>query len=116
MDTFVPIHVYSVVWLPVHEHPLFHTAKFNVSVCAWCHLEGIMYSSYVCDEVSCRLFHKMVSRRFRLHKSVEAPLEINHHPCHPEHPSCSLMTLQRKMVHVILWTKAFVPILYMPHM
>ncbi|CAN6809416.1 unnamed protein product [Brassica oleracea] len=87
MDTFVPIHVYSVVWLPVHEHPLFHTAKFNVSVCAWCHLEGIMYSSYVCDEVSCRLFHKMVSRRFRLHKEcAEAPLEINHHPCHPEHP------------------------------
>ncbi|CAF2126228.1 unnamed protein product [Brassica napus] len=87
MDTFVPIHVYSVVWLPVHVHPLFPIAMFTKSVCAWCHLEGIMYGSYVCNEVSCRLIHKnMVSRRFRLHKEcAEAPVEINHHPCHPEH-------------------------------
>ncbi|XP_018489253.2 uncharacterized protein LOC108859843 [Raphanus sativus] len=63
---------------PLHEHPLFPSAMFTLSVCDGCHIKGYMYDSYFCNEVSCS---------FRLHKEcAEAPLEINHHPSHPEHP------------------------------
>ncbi|XP_018489674.1 uncharacterized protein LOC108860274 [Raphanus sativus] len=62
----------------LHDHPLFLSAMFTLSFCDGCHLKGYMYGSYFCNEVSCS---------FRLHKEcAEAPLEINHHPSHPEHP------------------------------
>ncbi|KAJ4902916.1 Cysteine/Histidine-rich C1 domain family protein [Raphanus sativus] len=46
--------------------------------CDGCHVIGIMYGSYFCNEAYCNCrFHKVCA---------ESPLEINHHPSHPEHP------------------------------
>ncbi|KAG2318238.1 hypothetical protein Bca52824_021360 [Brassica carinata] len=46
--------------------------------CYGCRVEGVMYGSYYCKEARCN---------WRFHKDcVESPLEINHHPSHPEHP------------------------------
>ncbi|KAG2273100.1 hypothetical protein Bca4012_085930 [Brassica carinata] len=73
MDTTTSTHK-----LPVHKHPLLLSARFFLAECGGCHVTETMYGGYFCNEASCnRWFHK---------ECAEAPLEINHHPSHPEHP------------------------------
>ncbi|KAL0719946.1 hypothetical protein Bca4012_069270 [Brassica carinata] len=51
---------------------------FIIKECDGCHVKGVMYGSYFCNEAYCDC---------RLHKDcAESPLEINHHHSHPEHP------------------------------
>ncbi|XP_019087957.1 PREDICTED: uncharacterized protein LOC104726589 [Camelina sativa] len=64
------------VKLPIHEHPLFSSARSITGECDGCHVNEIMYSGYFCNEPYCYVwFHK---------ECAEAPGEINHsfHP-HP---------------------------------
>ncbi|CAN6922319.1 unnamed protein product [Brassica oleracea] len=64
--------------LSIHEHPLLFSAMFIGGKCDGCQVEGVMYGSYYCNEANCYC---------RFHKDcAESPLEINHHPSHPEHP------------------------------
>ncbi|KAG2318236.1 hypothetical protein Bca52824_021358 [Brassica carinata] len=53
-------------------------SMFIIKECDGCHVKGVMYGSYFCNEAYCDC---------RLHKDcAESPLEINHHHSHPEHP------------------------------
>ncbi|KAF3524096.1 hypothetical protein F2Q69_00050608 [Brassica cretica] len=64
--------------LPIHEHPLFSSARFH-SRCQGCGKWGDYYGGYLCNDSECGrivMFHK---------ECAESPLEINH-PSHPEHP------------------------------
>lgn len=64
--------------LSIHEHPLLPSAMFIVGKCDGCRVRGLMYGSYYCNKANCFCwFHK---------DCAESPLEINHHPSHPEHP------------------------------
>lgn len=73
MDTTTSTHK-----LPIHEHPLLLSARFFIAECGGCHVTETLYGGYFCNEAQCnRWFHK---------ECAEAPLEINHHPYHPEHP------------------------------
>ncbi|CAN6922323.1 unnamed protein product [Brassica oleracea] len=64
--------------LSIHEHPLLPSAMFIDGKCDGCQVIGLMYGSYYCNEANCySWFHK---------DCAESPLEINHHPSHPEHP------------------------------
>ncbi|XP_013584619.1 PREDICTED: uncharacterized protein LOC106293488 [Brassica oleracea var. oleracea] len=68
----------SIYKLPIHEHPLLPSTQFTFSTCDGCHVRGFMYGYYFCNEASCYSWN---------HKEcAEAPLEINYHISHPEHP------------------------------
>ncbi|CAE6250463.1 unnamed protein product [Arabidopsis arenosa] len=67
----------TAVNLPIHEHPLFPSARCMQGECDGCHVNGLMYSGYFCNEPYCYVwFHK---------ECAEAPAEINH-SSHPQHP------------------------------
>ncbi|XP_010485025.1 PREDICTED: uncharacterized protein LOC104763339 [Camelina sativa] len=62
--------------LPTHEHPLFPSARNVAFTCKGCHVEGIGYGGYKCNDYYCNAwFHK---------ECAEAPSEISH-PSHPQH-------------------------------
>ncbi|CAN6809425.1 unnamed protein product [Brassica oleracea] len=64
--------------LPVHNHPLFPSAKFIRAKCGSCHVTEVIQGGYFCNEPYCHgRFHK---------ECAEAPREIHHHPSHLEHP------------------------------
>ncbi|AED97251.1 Cysteine/Histidine-rich C1 domain family protein [Arabidopsis thaliana] len=67
----------EAVDLPIHEHPLFPSARCIDDECDGCHVNGFMYAGYFCNEPYCYVwFHK---------DCAEAPGEISH-SSHPEHP------------------------------
>ncbi|KAG7626992.1 Protein kinase C-like phorbol ester/diacylglycerol-binding domain [Arabidopsis thaliana x Arabidopsis arenosa] len=64
--------------LPTYEHPLFPSARSIIRECAGCHVNGLLYGGYFCNEPYCHIwFHK---------ECGEAPLEIINHSFHPQHP------------------------------
>ncbi|XP_020884059.1 uncharacterized protein LOC110229147 [Arabidopsis lyrata subsp. lyrata] len=66
----------TAVNLPIHEHPLFPSARCIKGECAGCHVNGVMYGCYFCNEPYCYIwFHK---------ECAEAPAEIKH-SFHPQH-------------------------------
>ncbi|KAG7614748.1 putative chromatin regulator PHD family [Arabidopsis thaliana] len=67
----------TAVNLPIHEHPLYPSARCIIGECDGCHVNGFMYSGYFCNEPFCFIwFHK---------ECAEAPAEISH-SSHHQHP------------------------------
>ncbi|KAG7534883.1 DC1 [Arabidopsis thaliana x Arabidopsis arenosa] len=66
----------TAVNLPIHEHPLFPSARCMKGECDGCHVDGFMYSGYFCNEPYCNVWFDK--------ECAEAPAEINYssHP-HP---------------------------------
>ncbi|VVB16656.1 unnamed protein product [Arabis nemorensis] len=63
--------------LPIHEHPIFPSARIVLGTCKGCGVEGFLYGGYTCNDSDCKVwFHK---------ECAEAPSEINH-PYHQQHP------------------------------
>ncbi|KAJ0231574.1 hypothetical protein HA466_0298620 [Hirschfeldia incana] len=75
--------VSAALKLPIHEHPLYPSARFLLARCQVCWVKGQIYGGYRCNESDC--YNNLTGGGWFHKECVESPSEINH-PSHPQHP------------------------------